>query len=188
MLLGCMDIALREQAHEVQCSPGRLDMGDGFLESRVCVEFLVFNGEIDARQTLVKNAARADREVTDLGITHFPPRKAHGATGTVHRHGWIAFYEPFKHRHVGIVNRIAIGLWGYSEAIDDNQDNRFRSRHSRYFSHFSGFSANMSIKVDILANLWYFSMFPGRPSDRVATSRYNDFGSSKTRERAGEDR
>ncbi len=73
MFRGGVDTAGRDKPKQMDRSVVRTCMLEGFLESRVGGEFARFDGKVDTGKTLVKNAAGANGEMTDFGISHLSP-------------------------------------------------------------------------------------------------------------------
>jgi len=71
MLLMAVDPAVRNKSDEVEPVAARL--GEGFLEDRIGGEVAVADRFVNAGEVLVNDAARAQIEVSDLGIAHLAP-------------------------------------------------------------------------------------------------------------------
>lgn len=103
-----MDAAGRYEPHQMKGSVVGYGVINCLLKGGDRGEFATFYGEIDARQTLIKNFTRADGEVADFRISHLPPTQTNRGTGSLKRHGRIRLHEATKYRHFGLVDSISV--------------------------------------------------------------------------------
>ena len=75
-----MYAAIADEAYEMKCLARRLGGIQGSKENGAAFQLAITNGNVDALQLLVYNAARAQIQVAHLRIAHLPVGQAHGLT------------------------------------------------------------------------------------------------------------
>src|SRR5699024_11554826 len=75
MLVMRMDTAVTEQSHDMKLTAFALDMLHRIKQHFVFEEVAVFDRLVDARQTLIDDAAGTDIQVTNLRIPHLSFRQ-----------------------------------------------------------------------------------------------------------------
>ena len=90
-------------------------------ERRVLEERAVLDRLVDAHQVLEEHAARADRQVPDLGVAHLAVREADRLAGRLERRVREVGPEPVEDRGVRELDRIPRPRLGYPPPIEDDE-------------------------------------------------------------------
>lgn len=99
---------------------------DGFADGGVFEELAVADRFGHASEVLIHHAAGAQVHVADFGVAHLPVRQTdiHAGPGDqAVRHGLV---QAIKDRHLRCVDRIAVVAVAVTEAVKDDQNQRFR--------------------------------------------------------------
>src|SRR3954454_22367545 len=73
---------------------------EGIAQYLVVEQRAVGDRLVDTHQILVEPSARADRQVTDLGVPHLPGRQPGGLARSLDRRVRVLGPEPFEHRRL----------------------------------------------------------------------------------------
>ena len=120
-----VDIAVAEEADEMQGRIVLLDIVGDFAPSLAGEHLLRGNGVGDELRTLVEDTARAHRVVSDLGVAHVSiAGQANGnPVGLQLRVGAIR-QKPVEMGSVGGFDRVAVGILAIADTIHDDEKDR----------------------------------------------------------------
>ena len=125
-----MDATGREQTHDVHGFTGVFRLVNRCGQRRVSKESTFFNFNVQTGQVLIHDAARAQVNVTDFGVTHLTIGQAHFQTGSIDQ-GMRAFCpQRIHYRGFGSKNGVILAVFTVAIAIQNHQYHRFfRNRH-----------------------------------------------------------
>jgi len=123
-----MDAAVADEAQQVQAAlaPARHQVD----EQRLLEELPAHDRRVNAGDLLVDDPPRADVQVADLGIAHQAAGQAHALARGVDERRGILPQEPRVIRRPRQRNGVRLTLRAVAPAVEDDEDNRFGSRHS----------------------------------------------------------
>ena len=126
-----VDATIGDEADEVKALAGR--GGDSFLQNLVFREGAVTDGEVDAGEFLVNDAAGAEVEVADLGISHLALGQADLQAAGLESAPGIVLIETVVDRCFGEEGGIALflrtGAAGGIDAPTVTNEEKNGSRH-----------------------------------------------------------
>ena len=102
---------------------------DGIGQHRIARELSVADRDVDPREILVDDAARADIEVADFGIAHLAFGKADAQLGGVDRRMRAGCEQLAPARRIGARDRVVGRVLAAAEAVEDQQHHRVHGRH-----------------------------------------------------------
>ena len=116
-----VDAALRDEAEQVHVAaplPRPLERPD---ERRVLEDRAVPDGQVDPHQILEQDAARADREVADLGVAHLPGGQADCLTRGGEARVRVRRPEIVEDRRRGQLDGVPGAGWSEAPAVEDDE-------------------------------------------------------------------
>src|SRR2546421_577994 len=87
----------------------------------VLEELAAFDRLVHAHEVLEEDAARADREVPDLGVAHLACRQADGLAGSLELPVRIVAPEPVEDGRLGELDRVSRPGWSDPPAVEDDE-------------------------------------------------------------------
>src|SRR5437868_3880179 len=98
-------------------------------QHRALEERAVRDRRVDTHQVLVEAAARADREVTDLGVAHLPVRQARCRARRLEGRVRVVAPETVEHRRLRKVDGVSRPGRRTAEAVEDDERYEAPARH-----------------------------------------------------------
>src|SRR6266487_1119767 len=123
-----MDAAVRDEPEQVDVGAALFRPLERADERGVLEERSIRDRAVHALEVLVEDPARADRQMTDLGVAHLAVRQADRLTGGVERRVRVTRPEGVEHRRLGQLDRIPRA--GSRDAPPIEDDERYK-RESR---------------------------------------------------------
>src|SRR5699024_448735 len=118
-----MDAAVTEQSHHVKCAVVVIHMVHCTEQDLIVEEIAVFDGFVDACQTLIDDAAGTDIEVADFRVAHLAFRETYIKTACRQFIMRVFLKEAVEIRLVGSLDRIPFHFIPVGEAVKDDQSN-----------------------------------------------------------------
>ncbi len=141
-----VDAAGRDEPEQVHVAAALARAPERRDERLVLEEGAVADGAVDALEILVEHAARADRQVADLGVAHLAGRQPDRLAGRAELGVRELAPEPVEDRCVGELDRVARARRRDPPAVEDHErDERERHVAAAAASHIA---ANESIASD----------------------------------------
>ena len=137
-----VDAAVRHEPEQVHVSPALLRAPERRDERLVLEEAAVGDRAVDALEVLVEHAARADRQMADLGVAHLPGGQPDGLARRGERRVRVLRPEPVEDRRVGELDRVPRAGRGDAPAVEDHE------RYERERAAASHIAANDSMSSD----------------------------------------
>ena len=101
-----VDAAVGDEPEQVDVRAAVLRPLERPHEGGVLEERALLDRAVHALEILVEDAARANRQVADLGVAHLPLRKTNRSAGSVERRVGVAGPERVEDRRVGELDRV----------------------------------------------------------------------------------
>ena len=120
-----------QDVHGLACSHGLVDRG---ANGRVFKELAIADGFGDTGEILIHHAAGAQVHVADLGVAHLAVRQTDIHARTRDQAVRHARAKTIQHRFLGRINGVVFVTFTVTEAIQDDQDQRFRRGSHRSHS------------------------------------------------------
>ncbi|MNX92463.1 hypothetical protein D3C86_1246030 [compost metagenome] len=124
VLLGAVDAAVGDQAHQVQATAAALGAFHGLDQHGVGEEVPVVDGLVDPNQVLVDHAARAHVGVADLRVAHLAGRQADRLARGGNGHRGVLLHEAIPVGLVGHGDRVALAVGVDAPAVEDDEGER----------------------------------------------------------------
>ena len=116
--------AVRDEPEQMDVSPAFARAPERGDERRVLGERAIGDREVHAGEVLKENSPRADREVTDLRISHLPGWQPHGLTRRGESRVREAFPEGVEHRRSRELDRIPRPGRCDTPPVENDEDDR----------------------------------------------------------------
>src|SRR3989338_4722933 len=98
---------------------------DGAQKGRILEKRAVLNGDDDAGEVMVNDAARAHREVADFRVAGLSPRQSNRRAGGLEGRKGVVLLDGIEIRFCGGVNGIAADMRRDAEAVEHDEDDWF---------------------------------------------------------------
>ena len=112
---------VRDEPEEVDVAAPLAGAVERPPEGGVVGEAPVGDRLVDADEVLVENAARADRQVADLGVAHLPGREAYCLAGSLERGVWVLGPEAVEDGRVRQLDRVPRARRRAAPAVEDDE-------------------------------------------------------------------
>ena len=106
----------------------------GFDEHWMREEFSVQDHKVEARDVHVHDAPGANIQVADFAVAHLPFRQPNEWPAGVNQRVRILAQQPVIGRLARHGDGITLGLGAVSPAVENNEDERFRTGHNSALS------------------------------------------------------
>ena len=116
-----VDAARRDEAEQVDVAATRPCALESADEGRIREDRAVANSEVHPHQILEQDAARADRQVADLGVAHLPRREADRLTGGGQARVRVRRPEAVEHRCRRQLDGVAGAGRSDAPAVEDDE-------------------------------------------------------------------
>jgi len=134
VILMAVNTAIRQQTQDVHglaCTHCLVDSG---ADGRVLKELAITDRLGDAGEILIHHAAGTQVHVADLGVAHLAVRQTDIHARTRDQAVRHARAKTIQHRFLGRINGVVFVTFTVTEAIQDDQDQRFRRGSHRSHS------------------------------------------------------
>ena len=123
-----VDAAVRDEPEQVDVRAALLRPLERADKRGVLEERAVRDRTVHPLEVLVEDSARADRQVTDLGVAHLAGRQPDRLSGSLERRVRVAGPERVEHRRLGELDRIPRPRRRAAPAVEDHERYEWESR------------------------------------------------------------
>ena len=120
-----MYAAAAQQTDQMQIVLAVGDVVQTRVQRRMLEETAVLDGDIDAHNVLVDNAARAQVEMSDFGVAHLPFWQADRTPRCVENRAFIGAQPVVVVGGIGLDNGVVGSTLTHAPAVKNNQCDRF---------------------------------------------------------------
>src|SRR5579864_308144 len=126
-----MHSSVRNQPKQVKPALSGARMFHRLEQHRMREEFAILDHQIDARDVHVHNASRADVKMPDLAISHLPFGQSDESAAGMKQGVGVLAKQAVVRRFTRQRDGIGFGFGAISPAIENDQNERFRTRHKQ---------------------------------------------------------